>query len=208
MNTEIKPAARRKQPIEVGIEQRRQREIVRQMEDESYTIVLKVDCAARLFNSLDPTPFRERDLDPDAERFIVEWAQEAPRSARLEIVVQLPVQESAAESAAAICEAIRHNFGDRAAQSRRELRELLREGRRELIVGIPALALSIVFSQLIINAMGSDTLGKVLSESLLIFGWVANWRPLEIFLYDWWSIALKRRFYRRLAAADVKVVAA
>ncbi|WP_259666078.1 hypothetical protein [Rhizobium lentis] len=179
MNTEIKPAARRKQPIEVGIEQRRQREIVRQMEDESYTIVLKVDCAARLFNSLDPTPFRERDLDPDAERFIVEWAQEAPRSARLEIVVQLPVQESAAESAAAICEAIRHNFGDRAAQSRRELRELLREGRRELIVGIPALALSIVFSQLIINAMGSDTLGKVLSESLLIFGWVANWRPLE-----------------------------
>ncbi|MGG7537608.1 hypothetical protein [Rhizobium sp. 12,4] len=186
----------------------RQKEIVRQMDDESHTIILKVDCAARLFNSLDPTPFRERDLDPDAERFIVEWAQEAPRSARLEIVVQLPVQELATDSAAMICEAIQHNFGDRAVQTRRELRELLREGRRELIVGIPTLALSIVCSQLIINVMGSDTLGKVLSESLLIFGWVANWRPLEIFLYDWWSIALKRRFYQGLAAADVKVVAA
>jgi hypothetical protein len=28
-------------------------------------------------------------------------------------------------------------------------------------------------------------LGSVLREGFLIVGWVANWRPLEIFLYDW-----------------------
>jgi hypothetical protein len=31
---------------------------------------------ARLFHSADPCPFRERDLDVEAERFIVEWAQD------------------------------------------------------------------------------------------------------------------------------------
>ncbi|WP_434730320.1 hypothetical protein [Rhizobium binae] len=178
------------------------------MESESYTIIVKVDCAARLFNSLDPTPFRERDLDPDAERFIVEWAQEAPGSVQLKIVVQMPGQEAAGESVAAICQATQHNFAERVAHASRELRELLREGRRELVVGLPILALSIAASPLIIHAVGSDTLGRVLSESLLIFGWVANWRPLEIFLYDWWSIALRRRLYQRLAKADVSVVAA
>ncbi|KGD99978.1 hypothetical protein [Rhizobium sp. YS-1r] len=177
------------------------------MEGERYTIIVKVDRAARLFNSLDPTPFRERDLDPEAERFIVEWAQDAPRSMRFEIVIQVPGQEAGAEAALTMRQAIRYNFEDRIARTSRELRELIREGRRELLVGVPILALSIAASQLIINTTGPATLARVFSESLLIFGWVANWRPLEIFLYDWWSIALRRRLYQRLAAADVKVVA-
>ena len=28
----------------------------------------------QLFNAIDPSPFRERDLDPKAEEFIVDWA--------------------------------------------------------------------------------------------------------------------------------------
>src|SRR3982751_168367 len=33
----------------------------------------------QLFNEIDPSPFRERDLDADAEEFIVGWAKDAPR---------------------------------------------------------------------------------------------------------------------------------
>jgi hypothetical protein len=33
---------------------------------------------------------------------------------------------------------------------------------------------------------------RLVEESFLILGWVANWRPLEIFLYDWWPLAHKR----------------
>jgi hypothetical protein len=34
---------------------------------------------------------------------------------------------------------------------------------------------------------------------------VANWRPIEIFIYDWWPIVRKRNLYRRLAAAKVEL---
>ena len=37
----------------------------------------------QLFNAIDPSPFRERDLDPDAEEFIADWAKEASPSATL-----------------------------------------------------------------------------------------------------------------------------
>jgi hypothetical protein len=50
--------------------------------------------------------------------------------------------------------------------------------------------------------------GSLLSEGLLIIGWVALWRPVESFLYDWWPIL---RRIRRLDAArrmPVQVVAA
>ena len=35
----------------------------------------------QIFNSFDPTPFRERDIDPRAEEFIAGWAREIVRQA-------------------------------------------------------------------------------------------------------------------------------
>jgi hypothetical protein len=45
---------------------------------------------------------------------------------------------------------------------------------------------------------------KLAEESFLILGWVANWRPLEIFLYDWWPLAHRRDLYNRLSVAAVE----
>jgi hypothetical protein len=80
--------------------------------------MIRVNALARIFNSLDPTPFRERDLDHDAERFIVEWAQEAPPGAPISITVQLPASEHHPEAAATLADAVRNNFDDRKVASR------------------------------------------------------------------------------------------
>jgi hypothetical protein len=34
---------------------------------------------------------------------------------------------------------------------------------------------------------------------------VANWRPIEIFIYDWLPVVRRRNLYQRLAAATVEV---
>ncbi len=31
------------------------------------------------------------------------------------------------------------------------------------------------------------------------------WRPLEIFLYEWWPISLERKLYERLSAMPVRI---
>ena len=41
-----------------------------------HLIELRVNKIAQLFHTLDPFPFRERDLDKEAEEFIVGWARE------------------------------------------------------------------------------------------------------------------------------------
>ena len=85
-----------------------------------------------------------------------------------------------------------------------ELKELFRIGRRSLAIGATVLVISIIASQMV-AANVQPPLGKVIEESLLIFAWVANWRPIEIFLYEWWPIARRRDLYRRLAAAKVEL---
>jgi hypothetical protein len=53
-------------------------------------IELRVEDISQLFHTLDPFPFREKDLDKDVEEFIVSWAREMPEGQPLKIVVHLP----------------------------------------------------------------------------------------------------------------------
>ena len=56
--------------------------------------------------------------------------------------------------------------------------------------------------------MGDTRWAFLLRESLMIGGWVAMWRPLEIFLYDWWPILRERRVYDRLSRITVNIIPA
>jgi hypothetical protein len=53
--------------------------------------------------------------------------------------------------------------------------------------------------------LGEEGLGALLRESLLIGGWVAMWRPMEIFLYDWWPIRAEGKLYDRLSVMPVRI---
>jgi hypothetical protein len=53
--------------------------------------------------------------------------------------------------------------------------------------------------------MKGSHIGEILRETLAIGGWVSMWRPLEIFLYDWWPIREEARHSDRLAAMPVRL---
>ncbi len=57
-----------------------------------------------------------------------------------------------------------------------------------------------------IGQWGTGTAHTIARESLIIGGWVAMWRPLQLFLYDWWPLARRIGTYKALALAHVKVV--
>ncbi len=149
-------------------------------------IHLKLRELAQLFNSMDPSPFLDRDLDHDAEEFIVSWAREFPRDQSFELVVHLttpPEPDKAADSESAV----RHYFGNRAEIKRREFRLLLRRGHLSLTIGLLFLATCLFLSSFA-GRIGYEPFQIIAREGLIIAGWVAMWRPLEIYLYDWWPM--------------------
>jgi hypothetical protein len=103
-------------------------------------------------------------------------------------------------------EAIRAHFARQSQRLRRELRELLRRGWTSLAIGLVFLGASVIGGESIMQRMGERPLATVLRESLLIGGWVAMWRPMEIFLHDWWVIRDERRIYDRLSQMAVRIV--
>jgi hypothetical protein len=168
-------------------------------------IEIHVGELTQLFNSIDPSPFREKDLDPEAEEYIVGWAKDSHRDAPFALRVYVDKPMNRAEAEATLREAVREFFRERALETRRRLRQLFRHGRISLMIGIVCLAASVGLSELVDRMSAGRGLGAMLRESMLIGGWVAMWRPLETFLYDWWPIRAEARIFDRLSAMPVEI---
>jgi hypothetical protein len=168
-------------------------------------IEIRVAELRQLFNAIDPSPFRQRDLDPRAEEFIVDWASDLPMDKPWALVVHLDRPAGRADEAAALREAIHEYFGQRVIASKRKLRELFRRGRISLVIALAFLTASIAVGDGVAGYLGESRLGGVIREGFLIGGWVAMWRPLEVFLYDWWPIRAEGRLLQRLSTMPVRI---
>ena len=168
-------------------------------------IEVRVTELRQLFNAIDPSPFHERDLDPKAEEFIVDWSKTFPTEAALALVVHLERAGGHPDEAAMLRDAVHEYFGQRAAASRRRLRELFRRGRISLAIALAFLAFSVGAGNAVAGYVGESRLAGILREGFLIGGWVAMWRPLEVFLYDWWPIRAEARLFDRLSAMRVRI---
>ena len=89
----------------------------------------------RLFNAIDSSPFREKDLDPNAEDFIVSGARNVSHDAPLALLVYLDRPAGLPEERAILRDASRKFFSPRGNSSRQRLRQQFRIGRTSLFSG-------------------------------------------------------------------------
>jgi hypothetical protein len=73
------------------------------------------------------------------------------------------------------------------------------------MIGLVALTSAIALGDFLAALMKGSRIGEIVRESLTIGGWVSMWRPLEIFLYDWWPLRSEVRLSERLAAMPVRI---
>jgi hypothetical protein len=171
----------------------------------THTLALRVRELQQLFNSLDPTPFLNKDLDHACEAFIENWAMSLPKDSRLHLTIHLDqLASSPTEAGELVAEAIHNYYGFKVALVRGELRQLLRTGRLSLGIGLVFVTACLLLAEAISSIVPGPT-AKIARESLTIIGWVAMWRPVQIFLYDWWPLKGRIKVYENLRFARVSV---
>lgn len=170
--------------------------------DSPRRIEISLNSVNQLFNSMDPSPFHERDLDNDAEEFLVSWAQEHPLDEPLTLVLHLKEWPQVPEPERWIKEAIHHYFAYRAGLITHEFGRLMRTGRFSLLVGTAFLVACLLLARVLAPLL-TGALRSVVQESLTIAGWVAMWRPMQIFLYDWWPLRRRLKVFQKMSRMPV-----
>ena len=166
-------------------------------------IDLSVPNVEALFNQLDPSPFRNKDLASEAEDFIVGWAREYGPKASIALRIYLE-DAPRADATDMVREAIHNFFGARDQLTSLEFRRVMAEGRLSLLIG-----LIFLFSCLMAQAYlppAENAFLQFLRESLTIAGWVAMSQPLQTYLYDWWPIRRRHRVYAKLSRISVDLL--
>jgi hypothetical protein len=174
------------------------------VEDGRSCIDLKVRHSGQLFDGRDPSPFRERDLDDDAVDYLLAAAQDIPRKEPLTIVVTISEEPEPRLAPDAIVEAVAGHFRYELQRIERRLREHVRRGQMLLGVGLTVLVVFLSLAALT-TSLPEGQPRVILREGLVITGWVAMWRPLEVLLYDWWPMVDERRLITRILDALVLI---
>ena len=171
---------------------------------KAHSIELELRDTSQLFNSMDPSPFVEKDLDRDADEFIMSWAQEFPPGAPVKLRIYLE-QWPTEDPNALVRQAVHNYFAHRATLTALEFSRLMKRGRTSLLIGLVFLAACLIVIRTLVPGE-TGTWAGMLRESLTIAGWVAMWRPMQIYLYDWWPLRQRGGIYTKLSQMPVEVM--
>jgi len=171
----------------------------------THTLEMRVREMQQLFNSLDPTPFLNKDLDRACEAFIENWALALPHDSHLHLTIHVEKLESPGDATELMTGAVHNHYEYKIDLVRGELKQMLRLGRLSLAVGLVFVIGCLLLAELI-TSLFPGHIANIARESLTIIGWVAMWRPVQIFLYDWWPLKGRIKVYENLKFARVSVI--
>ncbi len=157
----------------------------------------------QLFNERDPAPSRARDLDENFVTYVVSSVEEFPLKTPMKLKIIVAEETPQEINNEDLYAAIRAHFIYAARLSQGKMRKRLRVGRYFLVVGLLVLFACLGIAQLIISKHNDTGLAVIAREGFTIIGWVAMWRPIEVFLYDWFPLREKKLYLEKIATLDI-----
>ena len=168
-------------------------------------IEIKLSSIIQLFNSFDPAPFHEKEIDSAAEHYIVDTVDDFPHKTQFRIVIYLPPDLAASDAAKKISPAIQNHFQYKTLVAERAFRSRLKYGRFTLVLGVSFLFFSLLVSQYIMN-ISSSFASQLVADALLIAGWVAMWEPVTVLLYELYPLVQKKKTYQKISTMEIEIL--
>jgi hypothetical protein len=168
-------------------------------------IEITLSSVMQLFNSFDPAPFHEKELDSAAEHYIVDTVKDFPQKTRFKLIIYLPPEIALTDQAMKITPAIHNHFQYKMLVAERKFRSHFRHGRTTLLIGLSFLTIALLARQLA-SAMENHLIAQIFADALLIIGWAAMWEPITVLLYELWPIIQLKKTYEKISTMEIDIV--
>ena len=112
-----------------------------------HRIEINLRAINQLSNTMDPSPFHEKDLDADAEEFMLSWVREFPLEDPVVLVIHLTHPTDGAPAQSLVEQAVQNYFAYQAKLNQMEFRHLMNDGRKRLFIGLCFLAICLTAAE-------------------------------------------------------------
>lgn len=155
-----------------------------------------------LFDEKDPAKFRQRDLDDDAVEYLVSSVREVtlPKLKKIRIYFD---KSGSPEELGMVQESIHNFFSYEAQMMDLKISSTLKEGLKFLFIGLTFLAFSILVA-LLLKQYSDSFLSLFFKEGFSLLGWVAMWKPINVFLYDWLPLRDLKAVFNKLSSVEIE----
>lgn len=165
------------------------------------TLKLEVRSIRQLLDH-ESTPLIEPRIHPDVAEVLWSDALQNASSQRFRIEITAPLVGIGQEEE--VKNAVHYHYAWEAKKASEDIEEAIRDGRKSLVVGLLVVFLLLALAEAIL-IFGSGRFLTAVSESLIIFAWVAMWSPAELLLYAHIPIRRRRKLALKLSEAAVSV---
>jgi hypothetical protein len=173
--------------------------------DGMILIEIKLSSIMQLFNSFDPAPFHEKELDTAAEHYIIDTVKDFPVKTKFKMIIYLPKDLAESEQALKIKPAIQYHFEFRVMSADRKFRSHFRHGRSTMIIGLSFLTIALIARQMV-SHLSNQLVAQIFADALLIIGWAAMWEPITVMLYELWPILQMKKVYQKISEMEIDIV--
>lgn len=174
-------------------------------ENDYFCIDITLTNILQLFDRIDPSPFREKDLDDDFVKYLTTCMRELHYAGNVKLIIKMQEHIPPYFNNHDIEDAINNFFSFEIENAQQEIKALFQQGRWALFTGIIFLILSHV-AVFLLSENFSGVLIDAFKEGLIVMGWVALWWPINIFLYEWLPFYNKIQLFARLKKIKVAIV--
>ncbi len=174
-------------------------------DNDGFSVIdINVENLNELFHYLDHSVLHKKDLDPNVEQYIFESVEELKDSKKKIVIFcqngcEEQEQIEKAEIGVKLYFHYRYNF------YYGHLKSKLYQGISSIILGTIFLFLYVIVGEHSDIVKTNDLFKGVIEEGLLIMGWVALWKPIEILLYDWRVEFNKFKIYKEIIKIDISI---
>jgi len=166
---------------------------------KAYIIDIQIREYGDLFNDLDPSPLRKRDLDQDFINYLEESSADIPLKHSLDLHISCPFSQKEEDKEVRIIQGVKSYYQIILHNIQRKLFQLVKSALLYFTIGIIFLFLSLYSTK----SLSPTYVHKLISEGMIIGGWVFLWESLALAAFKSSSLRKERRRMQRILESKI-----
>ena len=163
----------------------------------NFIIEVSLDSYTDIFNEYDPSPFKKRDLNPDLLEYLDDCSNDIP--VKYPIIIQFNIPKNIHDKSQEnkIIDGFKTYYSFTSYSAKKEYNNLLIQNFKNVLIAIFLLLLGLTLE------FHSKLLIKMLSNIIIIGGWVFLWEAITQIFFERRSLKEKYLVYKRFNMAAI-----